>query len=113
MYGGTAGLPLCLISKGLRLRMLKKAEPSIEVLRGLELIVSAALAAGSKRSQAYRLGVFDSLHSCMTGGVVLCPYREGSPKCDAYISGLERGNHLWLDQYDGGSAFSCGSSRQE
>lgn len=75
----------------------------MEVQRAIESIVSDVLSVGRKRSMAYRLGVLDALQSCATGSSVPCPYREGSPKCDAYIAGLERGNHIWLERYESGA----------
>lgn len=66
----------------------------------IEATISDALATGPKRSQAYRQGVFDGLQGCVTGSVAPCPYREGSPKCDAYIAGMERAHHIWLELGD-------------
>lgn len=61
-----------------------------------EQIVKAVLAGGRKRSEAYRQGMRDALHLCISGERALCPYRDGSPKLDAYIAGMQHGNAVWL-----------------
>jgi hypothetical protein len=49
------------------------------------------------RSSEYKAGVFATLKYRCEGKSIECPYNLGTPEADAFISGIDGGNKVWLN----------------